>query len=96
MGRRATPGDSETMQPRSTLAESETEDRPVPLMTVAEAARFLRVSASFLNKARLTGDGPPYFTVGRCIRYSRSALLSWVSERLRHSTSEPGRARVTR
>ena len=35
------------------------------LLTPREAADFLRVSESWLAKARMRGDGPPYVKVGR-------------------------------
>jgi predicted DNA-binding transcriptional regulator AlpA len=58
------------------------------LLTVKEAADFLRVSLSWLNKARVRGDGPPFIRVGRSIRYSQPALLQWTKGRQRLSTSE--------
>jgi predicted DNA-binding transcriptional regulator AlpA len=57
-------------------------------MTAKEAARFLKVSLSWLAKARMRGDGPPYIRVGRSIRYAESALLQWMKSRQRLSTSE--------
>ncbi|CAN0504358.1 unnamed protein product, partial [Phaeothamnion confervicola] len=39
------------------------------LMTPNEAANVLKVSLSWLAKARMRGDGPPYIRVGRSIRY---------------------------
>jgi hypothetical protein len=46
------------------------------------------VSLSWLAKARMNGDGPPYIRVGRSIRYSDAALLQWLKSRQRLSTSE--------
>jgi hypothetical protein len=40
------------------------------LLTPREAAQRLRVSLSWLAKARMRGDGPPYVKLGRAIRYS--------------------------
>lgn len=53
-----------------------------------EAASILKVSLSWLAKARMRGDGPPYIKVGRSIRYSEAALLQWIKSRQRLSTSE--------
>jgi hypothetical protein len=39
------------------------------LLTPRDAANFLRVSGSWLAKARMRGDGPPYLKIGRSIRY---------------------------
>lgn len=58
------------------------------LLTPKEAAALLKVSLSWLAKARMRGDGPPYFPVGRSIRYSEVALLQWMKSRQRLSTSE--------
>ena len=58
------------------------------LLTPREAADFLRVSDSWLAKARMRGDGPPFLKVGRSIRYPESALFGWMKSRTHLSTSE--------
>jgi predicted DNA-binding transcriptional regulator AlpA len=58
------------------------------LLTPKEAAHFLRVSLSWLAKARMRGDGPPYIPIGRSIRYGEAALQQWMKSRQRLSTSE--------
>ena len=58
------------------------------LLTPKEAAFYLKVSESWLAKARMRGDGPPYIKVGRPIRYSEAALLQWMKSRQRLSTSQ--------
>jgi predicted DNA-binding transcriptional regulator AlpA len=58
------------------------------LHTPKDAARLLKVSLSWLAKARMRGDGPPYIRVGRSIRYAEAALLQWMKSRQRLSTSE--------
>jgi predicted DNA-binding transcriptional regulator AlpA len=58
------------------------------LLPPREAADFLRVSESWLAKARMRGDGPPYVKVGRSIRYAEGALLQWIKSRVHLSTSE--------
>ena len=60
----------------------------VHLLTPKEAARLLRVSLSWLAKARMRGDGPPFIKIGRSIRYVETALLQWMKSRQRLSTSE--------
>lgn len=57
-------------------------------LTANEVARILNVSLSWLAKARMRGDGPPYLPVGRSIRYTEAALLQWMKSRQRLSTSE--------
>jgi len=49
------------------------------LMTVMEAARWAKVSESYLNKARLTGDGPRFIRLGRAIRYRLADLEAWAA-----------------
>lgn len=50
--------------------------------------RILRVSLSWLAKARMRGDGPPFIKLGeKSIRYSEAALLQWMKGRQRLSTS---------
>ena len=58
------------------------------LVKPKETANRLKVSLSWLAKARMSGDGPPYIRVGRSIRYSEAALLQWIKSRQRLSTSE--------
>jgi predicted DNA-binding transcriptional regulator AlpA len=58
------------------------------LLRPKEAAKLLKVSTSWLAKARMRGDGPPYIPVGRAIRYSEAALLQWMKSRQRLSTSD--------
>jgi hypothetical protein len=58
------------------------------LLTCKEAAARLRVSESFLAKARGRGDGPPFVAMGRSVRYSESALFKWMQLQQRLSTRE--------
>jgi predicted DNA-binding transcriptional regulator AlpA len=53
------------------------------LLEPNEAAAFLKVSLSWLAKARATNDGPPFMRIGRCVRYSKAALLRWLKSRER-------------
>jgi predicted DNA-binding transcriptional regulator AlpA len=58
------------------------------LLTAKEAAVRFKVSLSWLAKARMRGDGPPYIRIGRSIRYADAALIQWMKSRQRLSTSE--------
>ena len=58
------------------------------VLTPKEAAQRLRLSSSWLAKARMRGDGPPYIQIGRAIRYSEVALIQWMKSRQRLSPSE--------
>jgi Helix-turn-helix domain len=56
------------------------------LLTPKEAADLLRVSLSWLAKARMRGEGPPYIRIGRSIRYRGEALIHWMKGRQQLST----------
>jgi predicted DNA-binding transcriptional regulator AlpA len=58
------------------------------LLTPKETATRLRLSTSWLAKARMRGDGPPYIKMGRAIRYNEATILQWMKSRQRLSTSE--------
>jgi hypothetical protein len=57
-------------------------------LTPAETAKILKVSASWLAKARMRGDGPPFIRVGHSVRYALPALQQWMKSKQRLSTSE--------
>jgi hypothetical protein len=59
-----------------------------PLLTERDVANLLRVSRSWLAKARMGGYGPAYVRVGRCIRYTGPGIRQWTRSRQRFSTSE--------
>ena len=61
---------------------------PERLLTPGEAANFLRLSQSWLAKARMRGDGPPYVKIGRSVRYAEGALVQWMKSNERQSTNE--------
>ena len=63
-------------------------------MKTDEAARYLGLSSSLLNKLRLTGGGPLFVRLaGRAIRYRRGDLDAWAEASAMASTSqEPGQA----
>ena len=58
------------------------------LLTPKEAAAFLRVSDSFLAKARMRGDGPRYRKLSRSVRDLRADLLLWLKACAKTSTAE--------
>jgi hypothetical protein len=76
----------EISQPKMPAAKSPT--AIVPVMTPKEAAAVLKVSLSWLAKARMRGDGPLYIRVGRSIRYAEGALIQWMKSKQHSSTSE--------
>jgi predicted DNA-binding transcriptional regulator AlpA len=64
------------------------EFQPDRSLTVKEAAAFLQVSESWLNKARVYGCGPRFIKMGRSVRYSLQALEEFKRANARGSTSE--------
>lgn len=58
------------------------------MLTVLEAADYLRLSTRTLERLRCSGLGPKYVKLGRSIRYQRDALDEWIAERVVRSTSE--------
>ena len=58
------------------------------LLTVEQAADYLTVSCSLLNKLRVHGGGPAFCKLGRGVRYRLSDLQAWVQARRVNSTSE--------
>jgi hypothetical protein len=59
------------------------------LLSVAEAARRLSLSQSYLNKLRCVGGGPVFIKFGpRRVAYRPADLDAWISGMLRASTGE--------
>ena len=56
------------------------------------AGDFLDLTPRTMQAMRQRGGGPPYIVVSaRCLRYTRRRLKIWADERVRTSTSDPGR-----
>jgi predicted DNA-binding transcriptional regulator AlpA len=49
-----------------------------PLLTRDEVAEILRVRRSSLDSSAMHGEGPPYFRIGRSIRYDRATVAEWL------------------
>ncbi len=60
------------------------------MLRVGEAAKFLALSASFLNKLRCSGGGPAFRKIGRAVLYDPADLEAWLFARRRVSTSDNG------
>jgi excisionase family DNA binding protein len=52
------------------------------LLTVSEAAQWLKVSEAYLNKLRMYGGSPKFVRLGRSIRYRIKDLDTWVSTKV--------------
>jgi excisionase family DNA binding protein len=57
-------------------------------LTTKEAAYYVRLSESSLEKKRVSGDGPEFLKVGKAVRYEQAALDAWMQSDRRTSTSE--------
>jgi hypothetical protein len=64
-----------------------TDGDPRDLLRVGQVADYLGKSEGWLNIGRSRGYGPPYLKIGLSVRYRRDALISWLDERLHHSTA---------
>jgi hypothetical protein len=65
-----------------------TDDGGCEFGDVSAAAKVLGVSPSFLNKARMTGNGPPYLKLGGRVRYHLPSVVAWALAQTRRSTSQ--------
>lgn len=57
-------------------------------LTTKEAAFYVRLCESSLEKKRVQGDGPEFVKLGRAVRYEQSALDAWMHANKRNSTSD--------
>lgn len=57
------------------------------MLTTREAARYLQLSSTYLNKMRVTGTGPVFVKLGRSVRYHQADLDAWITARRFTSTS---------
>jgi len=57
-------------------------------LSVRDAADYCDVSVSFLNRSRLTGDGPEFLKLGAKVMYESADLDAWLASRRRRSTSQ--------
>ncbi|MFT4131882.1 helix-turn-helix transcriptional regulator [Labrys sp. (in: a-proteobacteria)] len=64
------------------------------LLNTGALAAEKHLSVSYLNKLRLTGDGPPFLKIGKKVLYRRSDVERWFASRVRTSTSDQGKGRA--
>jgi predicted DNA-binding transcriptional regulator AlpA len=63
---------------------------PTPLLDDHGVAAILGCARGSLQKARLTGDGPPFLKIGRLVRYRPEDVAAWLAAfPARTSTSNP-------
>jgi hypothetical protein len=61
---------------------------PSRVLGVREAAAYLNVSPSWLNKRRVYGDGPRYAKFGRRVNYLIADLDDFAARNRRQNTSQ--------
>ena len=61
-----------------------------PVLTAKAAGMYLKVSLSWLAKAPMRGDGPPYSCIGRSVRHAEATLIHWMKSQQRFSTGDKG------
>lgn len=66
------------------------------LLTTRQTAEWLDVSHRTLESFRITGRGPKYLKIGRCVRYRARDLKEWLEGLERRSTSDRGSRRPGR
>jgi len=64
------------------------------MLSPVEAGEYLRLSEQRLARCRLDGSGPPFYKIGRSVRYRKEDLDAWLSLRARVSTSDTGTAQA--
>ncbi len=57
-------------------------------LNVRNAADYVGLSKSYLDKARSAGGGPKYIKLGNRVVYDLNDLDAWIDENRRRSTSE--------
>ncbi len=58
------------------------------ILTTPQAARYLGLAVSTLNKWRCSRDGPRFLKLGRAVRYRRQDLDAFVMARQLGSTAD--------
>jgi excisionase family DNA binding protein len=53
-----------------------------------EAAEYVGIASSTLEKLRVTGGGAPYIRIGRVVLYDPDDLDAWLAAHRRKSTSD--------
>ena len=66
--------------------------QPSRRFNVRDAADYLGLSASTLNKLRVFGGGPVFLKLGRRVAYDLADLDAWLKAKRRRSTSDSSEA----
>lgn len=60
------------------------------LLNQSQLAEYLGKSTAWCERARWTGEGPPFVKLGRHCRYRAEDVAAWVNQRLMQSTTAEG------
>jgi predicted DNA-binding transcriptional regulator AlpA len=52
------------------------------VLTEREACQIIKLAPTTLAHWRMTGKGPPFYKLGRSVRYPRRELINWLEARL--------------
>lgn len=63
---------------------------PIQGLDTNEAARIIGCARKTLENDRVRGGGPPYYKIGRAVRYEINELMAWMQSKKRTSTSDSG------
>jgi len=63
-------------------------------LRVPQAAEYVGLSKSYLDKARCFGTGPAYAKLGATVIYNTDDLDAWVAANRRAPANDNGRARA--
>lgn len=69
------------MSHRSSQQQANPHQGTSGLVAEREAARLLGISVAYLRRARLAHVGPPFYRIGRAVRYSADDLRGWLESR---------------
>jgi excisionase family DNA binding protein len=58
------------------------------LFNTREAASYVRLGKTTLERFRVSGEGPHFVKLGGAVRYRKCDLDQWLERRRRRSTSE--------
>ena len=72
----------------SSFDPSEHGKQPSRLMSVPEAAAYMGISQSWLQKTRVHGGGPVATVIGRRVLYELADLRAWLATRKQASTRQ--------
>ena len=70
------------------MTDTQTQKTNRTTLTVPEAASYLGLAVSTLNKWRVYGGGPRFLKLGRAIRYRAQDLELWLEAQLVGSTAQ--------